>query len=65
MEKLLTTQQLSNLLQVKRSTVYKWAYYGYVSMVKVRSLIRFKESKVEEWLRKREIKGRGSYKILA
>ena len=63
MEKLLTPEQLSELLQIKISTVYKWAHYGYVPMVKIGPLIRFKESKVEEWLRKRERKGRLSYKI--
>ena len=64
MEKLLTPEQLSELLNVKRSTVYKWAHYGYVPMVKLGSLIRFKESKIEEWLKRRERKGRNSHKIL-
>ena len=63
MEKLLTPEQLSLLLQVKVSTVYKWAHYGYVPKVKLGSLIRFKESKIEEWLKKREKDGRIPYKI--
>jgi len=62
-EKLLTPKELSLLLQVKQSTVYKWAHYGYVPMVKLGSLIRFKESKIEEWLGKRQRKGRHSYAL--
>ena len=63
MEKLLTAGQLSELLQIKLSTVYKWVHYGYVPYVKIGSLIRFKEERVKEWLNKRESKGRNTYKI--
>jgi len=63
MEKLLTSKQLSELLQVKPSTVYKWVHYNYVPHVKVGALVRFKEKKVEEWLKKREHKGRRSYRM--
>lgn len=63
MEKLLTPEQLSELLQVKVSTIYKWAHYGYVPIIKVGSLIRFKESTIEGWVKKRERRGRVSYKV--
>lgn len=61
MEKLLTPQRLSDILQIKLSTVYKWVHYNYVPFIKLGFLIRFKEKKVEEWLKKRERKGRSSY----
>ena len=64
-ERLLTPQQLSDLLQVKLSTVYKWAHYRYVPCVKLGSLVRFKSGKIEEWIKKRERKGRGAYKCKA
>ena len=63
MQKLLTPKELSQLLQVKLSTVYKWAHYGYVPCVKIGNLIKFREQKVEEWLKKRERKGRKSCRI--
>ena len=63
MDKLLTDEQLSQLLQVKPSTIYKWVHYDYVPHLKVGSLIRFKEKKVEEWLKKRERKGRVGYSL--
>ncbi|MBU1006662.1 MAG: helix-turn-helix domain-containing protein [Candidatus Omnitrophica bacterium] len=63
MQNLLTPKQLSDLLQIKLPTVYKWAHYGYVPFVKIGKLLRFKESKVEEWLKKRERRGRSSCKI--
>jgi excisionase family DNA binding protein len=62
-EKLLTPKQLSDLLQIKLSTVYKWAHYEYVPYIKIGSLLRFKKEKIEEWLRKKERKGRVSYKF--
>ena len=63
MEKLLTPEQLSELLQVKPSTVYKWVHYGYVPCFKLGTLIRFKEKKIEKWLEKRERRGRNTYNI--
>ncbi len=61
MERLLTPHQLSDLLQIKLSTVYKWVHYGYVPHIKVGSLTRFKSSKIEEWIKKREKEGRFTY----
>jgi len=63
MQNLLTPQQLSSLLQVKLSTIYKWTHYGYVPYVKIGGIIRFKEKKVEEWIKKRERKGKNRYKF--
>lgn len=64
MKNLLTPKQLSELLQVKPSTVYKWVHYGYIPCVKLGTFIRFREKKVEEWLKKRERRGRHSYRIV-
>ncbi len=63
MEKLITAQQLSDLLQVKLSTIRKWCHYGYVPCVRVRGLVRFKEHKIEEWIKRKEKKGRKTYKV--
>jgi len=63
MDKLLTPKQLSEFLQIKLSTVYKWTHYGYVPSVKIGDLIRFKEKGIEKWIRKKERRGRKSYKL--
>lgn len=63
MEKLLTLQQLSVILQMKPSTIYKWAHYGYIPVVKLGSGIRFRPARIEEWLKKRERRGRIRVKI--
>jgi excisionase family DNA binding protein len=43
MEKLLTARQVSELLEVKISTVYDWVYRGLIPYVKLGRLIRFKK----------------------
>jgi len=60
MEKLLTPQQLGQVLQVKLSTVYKWVHYGYIPSIKLGSVIRFKASAIEKWVTKKQRKGRDS-----
>jgi len=64
MEKLLTVKDVSELLQVSQALVYKWVHYDFVPYIKLGSLLRFKETRIEKWLEKRERKGRYSYKIL-
>ncbi|MFH1094530.1 MAG: helix-turn-helix domain-containing protein [Candidatus Omnitrophota bacterium] len=62
MEKLLIAQELSDILQVKLSTIRKWCHYGYVPYLRIGGFARFKEKKIEEWLKKRERQGRTAYK---
>jgi excisionase family DNA binding protein len=62
MDQLMTPKELSEKLQIKLSTVYKWVHYKYVPYVKMGDLIRFKEIKIEEWVDKRSWRGRFSYK---
>ena len=54
MEKLLTVEQLSELIQVSKRTVYDWIHCGFISHYKLRKGVRFKESEMERWLRKRK-----------
>ena len=62
MEKLLTVDNLCNLLQVKKGLVYKWVHYGFVPHIKIGGILRFKESQIEKWVNNREKKGRRKYK---
>ena len=63
MEKLLTIKDLSELLQVSKSTIYQWTHTGFIPHYKIPKGVRFKVSEIEKWLHKRKRKGRNTYKI--
>ncbi|NQS89759.1 helix-turn-helix domain-containing protein [Patescibacteria group bacterium] len=63
MERLLTIQQLSELIQYSPKTIYQWVHIGFVPHVKFPKGIRFKESQIMTWLRSKDKKGRSCYRI--
>ena len=63
MEKLLTVKQLCEILQVSRALVYKWVHYGFVPYIKIGGVVRFSQKQIEQWLKRREHKGRQKYKM--
>ena len=63
MERLLTVEELSDRLQVGRSTVYRWVHYDYIPHVKLGSAVRFSEPAVEKWLRGKEREGRNTIRV--
>ena len=62
MERLLTPKQLAELLQVSDKTVYFWAHTGFVPHIKLRKCVRFRESEIREWLKRRKRTGRKTLK---
>lgn len=50
MEKLLTARQVSDLLEVKISTVYDWVHRAVIPYVKLNRLVRFKKTDVFRWV---------------
>ena len=62
-EQLLTPKQLSEWLQIKPSTVYKWTHYGFIPHVKLGGAVRFDRETVESWIKRRSKRGRNSYKL--
>lgn len=50
MEKLLTARQVSELLEVKISTVYDWVHRGVIPYVKLGRLLRFKKTEIFRWV---------------
>jgi len=58
MTKLLTPQQIADILGVRKSTIYQWTHQGYIPHVKLGKLVRFREKKVMEWIEKRSCVGR-------
>jgi len=63
MDKLLTIDQVCDLLQVSKSLVYKWVHCQFIPHIKIGSLVRFKESEIIRWIKLREKRGRNNYKI--
>ena len=64
MEKLLTVEQLSELIHISQSTLYEWIHCGFIPHYKFPKGVRFKEEEVDDWLRKRQKNGRGSFRVL-
>ena len=58
MDDLLDINELAKKMHVKVSTVYAWVHEDYIPHIKLGRLVRFSEKKVEDWLRKKEHKGR-------
>ena len=58
MNRLLTPGELSELLNVKRSTIYQWSSSGFVPKRKLGRLLRFDEQDIERWLARRASGGR-------
>lgn len=50
MEKLLTIQQLSELIQVSPKTIYQRIHIGFIPCYKLSKGIRFNVLEVEQWL---------------
>ena len=63
MERLLTIKDISGLLQVSQALVYKWVHFGFIPYIKIGSLIRFKESEISKWIKKRQKSGRESLRL--
>lgn len=58
MEKLLTVQEISDLLGVKPSTVRKWVHLGFIPHVKLGRAVRFERKGIEEWVSEQTREGR-------
>lgn len=56
MEKLLTARQVSELLEVKISTVYDWVHDGAIPHVKLGRLVRFNKAELFRWVESRTIR---------
>ena len=58
MEELLTIEELSKLIKVSKSTIYRWTHEKYIPHVKIGGLVRFDPKEIKKWLDKRKIAGR-------
>lgn len=61
MNKLLSIEEVSELLGVKVSTLYSWVHMRKFTFVKVGRLLRFEKHTVDEWIRKNRIEARNNH----
>ena len=47
---MLTIAQVSELLNIKTSTLYAWVHQGKIPHVKIHGLIRFQSDEIQQWL---------------
>jgi excisionase family DNA binding protein len=47
---MLTVFQVSEILNIKASTIYAWVSQGKIPHVKIHGLIRFQSDEIQEWL---------------
>ena len=59
-DKLLTTAQVAEWLNVSESTIRKWVHYGFIPYVKIGRCVRFIREDIEKWLQERTEKGRNT-----
>ena len=57
MERLLTIDELSDKLQIGKSTIYRWVRWDFVPYIKIGGVLRFEEGKVRHWLAQRRCGG--------
>ena len=51
MNKLLTPDEVADLLKVKKSTIYSWTHLEYIPHIKLGNRLRFKEADIRAWRR--------------
>jgi len=62
MERLMTAKQVSELIEVKPSTVYQWVHLGLIPHIKIGKCVRFKKDELFRWIDKNHRRERVSFK---
>ena len=50
MVKMLSPEQVSDMLEVKVSTIYQWTHQRFIPHIKLGRFVRFREDEIETWL---------------
>lgn len=64
MERLMTAKQVSELIEVRPSTVYQWVRLGLIPYVKIGKCVRFRKNELFRWIDKNHRKERVSFKTI-
>ncbi len=63
MIKMLNPEQVSNMLDVKVSTIYQWTHQRFIPYMKIGRFVRFKEDEIEKWLAENQRKALAKVEI--
>ena len=55
MNKLMTTDEVADLLSVKPSTIRKWVHLQEIPVVRLGRAVRFRLDKIEEWVKAKSL----------
>ena len=57
MDKLLTVEEITKMLGIKKSTLYSWVHAKSIPHIKIgRRCLRFRESDIKEWIASMEVR---------
>ena len=59
--KLMDISQLSEMLNVKKKTIYDWVHKRQIPYIKLGHLLRFDPNDIEKWLKSRRQKAKYRY----
>lgn len=62
MERLMTARQVSELIEVRPSTIYQWVHEGLIPYVKLGKCVRFRKDELFRWIDRNHRKERVSFK---
>ena len=54
-DRLLTVQEICNLLRVRKTYVYSLTHQRKIPHIKIQGQLRFRQSAIDEWLRSQEV----------
>ncbi|MEI9479670.1 MAG: hypothetical protein A2351_00740 [Omnitrophica bacterium RIFOXYB12_FULL_50_7] len=54
-DRLLTIEEISGMLGVRKSTLYSWSHQRRIPYIKVGSLLRFRMRDIEKWLEQQTV----------
>jgi excisionase family DNA binding protein len=53
MDKLMTTDEVADLLSVKESTIRKWVHLKQIPVVRLGRAVRFSHETIEDWIKEK------------
>ena len=54
MQRLLTPEEICELLGIEKSTLYAWTSRHLIPFLKINGILRFRENEITEWLKTKE-----------
>ena len=63
-DRLLTMDEVANILGVKKSTIYQWVHLGFIPVTKAGRLNRFRKEDIERFIHSRTRKESCRYRHL-